>query len=96
MSALEEFDALVETLNASAELIREQLKGHSKDGKQDSTSLVLATGDIKRARSSMFETMTILQQLLTGPVDFWQQMTINVSFNFKRRKCLTKAVAKSA
>jgi hypothetical protein len=71
----------LETLNSSAAAILEYLKGDDVRSKLLG-ELESAPDHIKKAKTSIFESTTAIQQLVTSPVEYHQQSLIHVCIIF--------------
>lgn len=89
MSHVEKFDSYVEAFNSSARLIRTYLASQPADGHgsyarqqqqqlSEADILARAPDQVRRARQSIFNATIKIQQQLSGPIQFCQQMNINV------------------
>lgn len=84
MSLIAALDSDLEQINSSALLIREQLLaigGQERNADEISIVDFLSTAslEVKDARKRLHEALSSLQRISTGPIELWEQMTLNVS-----------------
>jgi len=77
-------DSYLEEITSSVQMIRAQLLAKGvleKNADQTSVAdfLSASTLEVKDARKRLHEGLSGLQRISTGPVELWEQMTLNVS-----------------
>lgn len=84
MSVIAALDSNLEQINSSVQLIRAQLLaigGLERNADEISIADFLSTAplEVKDARKRLHEGLSSLQRISTGPIELWEQMTLNVS-----------------
>jgi len=77
---MEDLRTALETLNSSTAAILEHLKGDDAHSTKLLDELESAPDHIRKAKTSIFESTTAIQQLIAGPVEYHQQLLIHYQY----------------
>lgn len=86
MASIPALDSYLEQINSSVQVIRTQLLatgGLENNAGETSISdfLSMSTLEVKDAQKQLHEALSSLLRISTGPIELWEQMTLNVRAN---------------